>query len=246
MEHNIKTERIIKNLQNSEERDNEDQPVLEFFDTLSKTENYDFLEVGSGLCHFVDKIKNLYPNFHISCLEINQELANRAKSKGYKVINKNLLNNSLLSEGFDIIHCSHVIEHFTYPEISLVIDELFRITKINGTCIIRSPLMWKNFYFDLDHVRPYPPEAILNYFNNEQQQNKGQFRVQVINIWYRTAPKQYKIIDRSSLWYGLKFLRKFINKRIMDINKKFESFWKKYRFPASKPNGYVMILKKIQ
>ena len=106
-----------------------------------------------------------------------------------------------------IVHCSHLIEHFKYPEVAQVIDELLRVTKIGGICIIRSPLMWEYFYCDLDHVRPYPPEAIISYFNNDQQQRKGQSKIQVLNIWYRKMPKQYKVINRSSLWYGLKLLR---------------------------------------
>ena len=237
--------KIKKNLLNADFKDNEDQPVIEFLNSFDNTNSYSFLEIGSGLCRFIDKITETYPNLDITCIEVNHNLAEVARAKGYKTLNENILKNSIGAESFDIIHCSHVIEHFKYPEVSNVIDEILRIVKTNGCCIIRSPLMSDFFYNDLDHVRPYPPEAISNYLTNEQQQKKGTHKIQIKNIWYRTSPKNIKTIDRSSLFFGLWFARKFLNKRILWFNNKLELYWKKYRFPCSKPNGYVMIFKKI-
>lgn len=236
--------KIINNLKNFEMRDNEDLPILDFLNTLDKNKSYTFLEVGSGLCRFVDKIKDIYPNLDIVCFEINPDLAEIAISKGYNVINGDILKNTLNSNQYDIVHCSHVIEHFKYPDIIFVIDELLRITKLDAYCIIRTPLMSYSFYFDIDHVRPYPPEAIINYLNNVQQQKKGKNKIEIEKIWYRTEAKQYCKLDKNSFFFILPF-RSFINKRIDWINIKFIESWNKYRFPATKPNGYVMITKKI-
>lgn len=239
-------ETVRRNLLNSGMKDNEDLPVIEYLESLEKNKIFDFLEVGSGLCRFVDKIRVLYPNLRITCLEINENLANLAKNKNYEVINKDILDSSLPEERYDIVHCSHVLEHFGHPEVTRVIDELLRITKKGGVCIIRSPLMWEEFYFDIDHVRPYPPEAILRYLESDQQQKKGRNEVEVLNTWYRTRAKQYHLIDKGSIWSPFKILREFINKRILCINRKMKASWKRYRFPASKSTGYVMIMKKLQ
>lgn len=237
---------VSRNLLNSGMKDNEDLPVLEYFESLDKNNNYDLLEVGSGLCRFVDKIKDLFPNLKIFCLEINENLANLAKGKQYEVINKDILDNSLPEERFEIVHCSHVLEHFGYPEVTRVIDELLRVTKNGGVCIIRSPLMWEEFYFDIDHVRPYPPEAIIRYLESDQQQKKGKNEVEILKTWYRTKVKQYHLIDKSSIWSSVKILREFLNKRIIWMNRKMKASWKRYRFPAGNPTGYVMIIKKLQ
>lgn len=235
---------IAKNIKYCSFRNNEDIPVLDFFDTLDTEKNYRLLEVGSGMCRFVDKINILYPNIKITCVEINSDLADLAKEKGYQVFNENFLKNSLNAEDFDIVHCSHVIEHFKYPEIIHFLDELLRVTKINSYCIIRSPLMWEGFFSDIDHVRPYPPAAITNYLNNEQQQKKGKNTIKIERLWYRTSAKQYNHIDKTSLLYALPF-RRFINKRIDGINRRFVALWEKYRFPTSAANGYVMIMKRL-
>ena len=240
----MRKEKKKRNLINFELRDNEDLPILDFLNTLDKNKPYTFLEVGSGLCRFVDKIRVIYPNLEIVCFEINPDLSQLAYSKGYSIINEDILKNSLESNHYDIVHCSHVIEHFKYPEIIFVIDELLRVTKLGAYCIIRTPLMSYSFYFDIDHVRPYPPEAIINYLNNDQQQRKGKNKVEIEKIWYRTEAKQFYHLYKSSFFFVLPF-KYFFNKRIDWINSKFIESWNKYRFPATKPNGYVMVVKKV-
>jgi hypothetical protein len=240
--------RHIDDIYNSEFYDNEDSSVLDLLDNLNKEHQYKLLEVGSGLCRFVDKINNQYPNIDITCFEINDDLADNARAKNFKVINENLLRNTLLSEEYDLVHCSHVVEHFKYPEIIFVIDELLRITKKDGFCIIRSPLLWEGFYDDIDHIRVYPPSSIINYLTMSQQQvhGSGSGKVKIISIWHRTSPKQYRPITKSSLLYLVPFIRYFWNKHLLKfINKISTYFWNKYRFPATEPNGYVMIMKKM-
>lgn len=236
--------KINNNIKNSEFRDNEDLPVIEFLNTLNSNEISRLIEIGSGNCRFVDKIRKSFNQLEITCFEINPDLAAIAERNGYLTINENFLNNCLKSESYDIVHCSHVIEHFGYPDVANFINELFRIIKPGGYCIIRSPLMWSKFFDDLDHVRPYPPISILNYLNLEQQQIKGVNKVRTIKIWYRSNPKIYNSIDKSSLLYILPF-KKVINYVIDVINKLSVFLWNRYRFPATKPNGYVAIFKKI-
>lgn len=242
----MKKEKIKKNIATSSFRDNEDSSVIELFEKLDKHNNYTLLEVGSGLCRFVKKIHQLFPNITITCLEINEDLAQIAQDNGFEIHKTNFLENKIESNRYDIVHCSHMIEHFGYPNIKMVLDELMRITKPNGFLIIRSPLMWEHFYDDLDHIRPYPPECILNYLYNPQQQVVGKNKVEIVRIWYRTSPIEYNPIDRSNYLFCITPIRVFYNKHILPRkNKLLEKLWNKYRWPATKPNGYVLILNKI-
>lgn len=238
-------ERIKKNLATCEFRDNEDSSIIDFLEKLDRQKKYTFLEVGSGLCRFVKKLHERFPNITITCVEINNDLAKIAKDEGCKVYNTSFLENNIETNSFDIIHCSHMIEHFGYPEIHHVLDELLRITKPDGFLIIRSPLMWEHFYDDLDHVRPYPPQSIINYLYNPQQQIVGKNKIDVVSIWYRTLPIEHDPIDRSNRIYCITPLRLFYNKFILPHrNNRLKKMWNKYRWPATKPNGYVMILTK--
>ena len=237
--------RIQKNLATCESRDNEDSPIIDLFEGLDSQKKYTLLEVGSGLCRFVKKTHQLFLNISISCVEINENLAQIAKNEGFEVFNVSFIENQIESNQYDIVHCSHVIEHFGYPDIRVLLDELLRVTKVGGYLIIRSPLMWDHFFDDLDHVRPYTPESILNYLYNPQQQVVGKSEVDVVRIWYRTRPVEHQPIDHTSLIYCITPIRRFYNKYILSRrNKRLEKMWNKYRWPATKPNGYVMILKK--
>ena len=121
---------------------------------------------------------------------------------------------------------------------------MLRITKTGGYLVIRSPLMWEHFFDDIDHIRPYPPAAILNYLYNPQQQVVGHNKVKVEIIWYRTRPRQYSYMNTYSPFYKLKLLRELYNRWIHFWNKRLQKIWNKYRWPTTEPNGYVMILKK--
>jgi ubiquinone/menaquinone biosynthesis C-methylase UbiE len=208
----------------------EDKPVISFLNTLKSDINIKYLEVGSGLGRFPLKIRELFKNINIECLEINSDLAMITNNLGLKTVVSDVIFLPYQSKSFDIIHCSHVIEHFKYPEIIQVLEQLYEITKLGGYIIFRSPLMHSDFYLDIDHVRPYPPETILNYFKNSQQQKVGDGNLEVILCWYRR--QNYKIFNNcnSKIKYFLNMFLAFL--------------WTYIKFPFSKKNGYVLILQK--
>jgi len=239
------SDKINENLKCRDDRDNEDKSVIKLLSSLPKDKTYSFMEVGCGLCRFPIKLKTLYPSLSIHCLDINKDSIRIAEENGFICYNQSFLDNQLPAEGFDIVHCSHMIEHFKYPEIIRVIDELLRVTRVGGYLIIRSPLMWEKFYDDIDHVRPYPPQSIINYLYNPQQQEVGKNEVEVINIWYRNRPIELSYARKGSPIYYFHFTRK-INKHWIDFyNRQMKRMWNRFRWPATKHNGYVMILRKI-
>lgn len=207
----------------------EDKIVFKFLLTLPKKE-IKYFEAGSGLGRFLEALVGKSKNFNITAGEINPELVALTKQKGFNTLECNLLNLPFEDNEFEIVHCSHVIEHFKYPEITQVLDEMLRVLKMDGFLIIHSPLMHPDFFIDIDHVRPYPPESLLNYYNNLQQQKVGKFKIKEISRWYR----------RSNI--NLKLSNKFVNKI---INMLLGLFWIYFKFPFTKRNGYILILQKI-
>lgn len=208
----------------------EDNIVFKFLDRMnSKNNKINYLEIGSGLCRFPLLMKNKYKNFNIKCLEKNNDLVKLGIKNGLDVICGDVTKIDFADQEFDIVHCSHVIEHLDYKSVTDSLDEMFRILKPNGYLIVRSPLAYPGFYFDIDHIRPYPSEAILNYFNNKQQQKVGNYNVSEIIKWYR---REAIVIYNS-------------NSMITNIfNMLLKFFWLIANFPKARPNGYVLILKK--
>jgi len=188
-----------------------------------------YIEVGSGLGRFV-KIVHEQFNFDILAVEINKELAEQTNKLGITTHNINFLDNQLESNQFDVVHCSHVIEHISYPNIINFLDELIRITKPGGYVIIRSPLMSTEFYTCIDHIRPYPPKAILDHYSNPQQQRMGKYSI---------SPVKIKLRRTSWSVNGYSY-----NPAIRAVNLFFKLSWSLFRFPFSKPDGYVAIFKK--
>lgn len=209
----------------------EDAPVIDFLKKLNPDMEYNYLEVGAGFGRFSIRLKKEHDlkNINITCLEINKGLSDNLISKGLKTINGSVLNMPFNNDSFDILHCSHIIEHFGYPDIIKVLDEIFRITKKGGYVIIRSPLMHPNFYNDIDHVRPYSPKTLIQHFNNPQQQKKGNYTIKTIKTWDRKQAKEFKT-DVKGLWLVNIFLKKM---------------WNIFGWPTAKVDGYVAIFQKI-
>lgn len=237
-------QRIKDNIKYCDSDDNEDRSVIEFLSNLNLNVKYKYIEMGSGLCRFPIKLSRMFNHLDIECYEINEKNAQIAVNNGFVTHIGNILQNKINTESYDIIHCSHIIEHFKYPDVITFIDEMLRIVKTNGYIIIRSPLMWGNFFDDIDHIRPYPPAAIINYLNNPQQQVVGHNKVSIVNIWYRTYPKQVKYVSENSPIFHTVLLKNIRNRWVHFINKRLMKMWNKYRWPYASINGYVMILKK--
>lgn len=215
----------------NESIDHEDKEVINFLNNFKNKEKLKYLEVGSGLGRFPIKIRSMFANINIECLEINPDLAKITFEKGLHTTISDATVLPYPDESFDILHCSHIIEHLKYPEVSVFLDQLMRVTKTSGYIIIRSPLLHPDFYLDIDHVRPYPPDTIINYFNNQQQQKVGKGSIKVIRCWYRRENYKFFNIGTSKTKYF--------------INAFFALLWVYFKFPFSKKNGYVLILQKI-
>jgi len=207
----------------------EDALVVNFLNKIDTKDNNLYIEIGSGLGRFVKIVKSL-DKFNISCLEINSNLAEETTKLGYETMNVNLLNNIIPSNKFNIVHCSHVIEHIAYPQITQALDELIRITRKGGYIIIRSPLMSAEFFTCIDHIRPYPPKCIIDFYSNPQQQKTGDASIKIIKEKYRR--EALIIFPYSS------------NISALIVNLIMKILWICFRFPHSRPNGYTLILQK--
>ena len=207
----------------------EDRFVLDFLQKEYGENVYDILEVGSGLGRFAIKLKERTCS-RICCVEKNPDLGKMTLDKGISTFVGDLTDIKFDDETFDVIHCSHVIEHLPYPQIADTLDLFFKMLKPNGFIIIRSPLLSDKFYFDLDHIRPYPPQSILSYFSNSEQQRKSKNKIKIETIRYR---RQAKI----PFPYAIDGFRLMVNRLMMFL-------WTEICFPQSSPNGFTLILKK--
>lgn len=206
----------------------EDRMILNFLRKIDNKEKL-YIEIGAGLGRFIRLVKERY-QFQCCAVEINKDLAKKVEQMGIETYNINFLNNKFPESHFDVVHCSHVIEHVAYPQIIRFLDELIRITKPGGHIIIRSPLLTADFFTCIDHIRPYPPKTILDYYSNPQQQIPGEYSISPVRIRLRRGAYQVNPYSYSLLF------------RI--INLIFKLLWGVSGFPFSKPNGYIAVFLK--
>jgi len=194
--------------------------------------NLKILDAGSGLLGFAEFASKKLPKSELICVDINQNLVSLAQKKGFEAHKASVVDLPFETEEFDVVHCSHVIEHLKYPDVIQAIDEMLRIVKTGGLLILRSPLSVNHrFYNDIDHIRPYPPASILNYLNSEQQQKKSAYSTKEINRWYTRIYFEFDPLKRTS-------------KIIKYINYFLKLSWLYVGYPKATPNNYGLVLKK--
>jgi len=94
-----------------------------------------FLDLGCGRGDFVQRMRDA--GWDSYGVEVNQEAARRAQSKGLKVFAGPLQAAQFPTESFDYIRASHSLEHITCPHETL--DEIHRLLKPNGKLLIAVP-----------------------------------------------------------------------------------------------------------
>lgn len=207
----------------------EDAVVLNFLKSLPD-KNLEYLEAASGLGRFPLLLKKAMPKLHITCIDINKDLTHATVADGIPTIVGNILELDLGAKKYDIIHCSHIIEHFGYPDITRLLDTILRSTKKGGYIIIRTPLLYPGFYKEIDHIRPYPPESIFNYYNGPQQQKIGTYSIKEVSRWYRSSAFQLKAFEQYKIMFYINLLLKLL--------------WVYIKFPLVRRTGYIIILQK--
>lgn len=90
---------------------------------------------------------------------------------------------------FDVIHCSHVIEHLEPQELYITLKEMDRCLNDGGYIIISTPLLWENFYADLSHLKPYNPWLFYKYLTPVNGQILTRER---ISQHYKVKELQYR------------------------------------------------------
>ena len=138
---------------------------------------------------------------------------------------------------FDVIHCSHVVEHLDANVLYQSLTEMDRCLKRGGVIVISAPLIWEGFYDDLSHVRPYPPAVFKNYLCSKISSNRTRDIISdaytMVKVIYRFNEKKLPEsihFHSNRFWY-------YVIMVIMKLLKKLQiKFYDK--------TGYTIILQK--
>jgi len=153
------------------------------------------LDVG---CGYGEKIKLLQSlGFDVVGIDINPDTVHVNLETGYRCLSLQDFTRS--SDLYDLIIMSHIIEHFAPKDLLEFMDSYLGYLKVGGYLLIATPLPSGVFFYDFDHIKPYPPEALDEIFvqNHPQIQFISKYQLELIDIKKR---KRSFLIGRSVYW----------------------------------------------
>jgi len=147
------------------------------------------LDLGCGGGEFV-----LLDKKRITGIDSNRKSVLHAKKKGLKAVLGNVKKLPFKDSSYEGVHCSHVIEHLYPADAYLMLSEVARVLKKGGVFVLSTPILWKGFYNDFTHIKPYLPESIIRYLVNDGQDKtlsdiKGRF--EKIDFYWRFRPLNF-------------------------------------------------------
>ncbi|PKP11871.1 MAG: hypothetical protein CVU08_11985 [Bacteroidetes bacterium HGW-Bacteroidetes-3] len=162
------------------------QPFFEIASKYIKAESI-VLDIGSGNGDFAE----FHKRNDFFMFDGNIQTVDYLKTKYRNVYHGILPVLPFKNETFDIIHCSHVVEHLEPVQLYNSIKEMDRCLKKDGYLIISAPLLWEGFYDDMSHVKPYPPNVFKNYLASKSNAPRTREK---ISINYSVKEEIYRFL----------------------------------------------------
>lgn len=195
------------------------------------------LDIGAGVGGFADLIGNK----DIYLIEGNPQTATFLKKKYANVFNLSLPKSFPFEDNFfNLIHCSHLIEHLQPHELYHLFKELDRCLHPQGHIVISTPLLWEDFYDDLSHIKPYSPRVLYNYFCSSTEEGGAQRTrsgvasgYKIVNLTYR-----YRIVPIP--YFSISYQRRWAQRLLYNISNALRAI----KFGTYERTGYTIVMKK--
>lgn len=159
------------------------------------------LEIGCGRGRFAKPAREA--GWKYTGCDNNPETLTNLHNTGVNTISPEELLQS--QEKYDAILLAHIIEHFEWRALVEFLNSAVTHLREDGNLLILTPLPWRGFYDDCDHIKPYPPEALMQLLcrrSGQVQPTGVAFTMRAQSIWTKRDPFGYSIIEQRlhHLW----------------------------------------------
>lgn len=219
---------MIFNFQKLKDRMFFDQKKFRDKKVLSYMHNCEgILDVGCGEGRFIGNDPE-----RIIGIDQNEKSLSICKMKGYAVVEGDVTALPYKNCQFDAVHCAHVIEHLFPADAYKLLQEMSRVLKKGGVLCLRAPVLYRGFYDNFTHIKPYQPYAVLHYLQDDGVQRT----FDDMGFSY----EKIALINRRNQFFERSFKGKLkIFYYISNIL---------HRFGVAHPQktGYMLVLKKVK
>lgn len=129
------------------------------------------LDVGCGEGEFIRRDPK-----NIEGVEPNTDAVKKLTAQGLKVTEGSLPTLPFPDGAFDVVHSRNVIEHLDISTAHNLLTEGVRLLEDGGVLIIASEVVTKEFWDTFDHVKPYPPTALLKLLSERNREKFSSVR----------------------------------------------------------------------
>jgi 2-polyprenyl-3-methyl-5-hydroxy-6-metoxy-1,4-benzoquinol methylase len=166
----------------------EEKQMIKFLKQIQLSTNQCILDVGCGYGRNMILVKENMPHLQIEGVDINPHIIETNRQNGLQCYTVEEFQQS--KKQYDCIVFSHVVEHFMPEDLKGFLEGYLAHLKAGGHIIIATPVLWKGFYWDFDHIKMYHPIGINMVFGNEsaQVQYYGKAHLILGDIWFRKTP----------------------------------------------------------
>lgn len=188
--------------------DTERDLILQFAQKVSD-KTHKILDVGCGYGRLLKPLSD--KGFVVEGVEKNQKIVSHNQQQG--ICCHDFESFDKTNNKYHTIILSHIIEHFSPPDLVEFIDYYLNRLEPNGHLVIATPAISDYFYDDFDHVKPYLPTGLLMVFGEKsaQVQYYAKNRIRLKDLMFRVSP--YSLRNFKSVYIKTKYtkLLQFIN-----------------------------------
>ena len=167
---------------------NERTHLIQFIERAMRRQGGRALDVGCGRGENLQLMRRLGHN--VVGVDVNPAHVTAAHEQGFEAYTSEEF--AAVRDQFDLVLMSHVIEHFDPQSLLGFIDCYADRLCGGGHLIIVTPTLWRRFYCEFDHVRPYTPHGIEAVFSEPESQVQFHSRnhLTLVDLALRKKPRR--------------------------------------------------------
>ena len=168
------------------QRFHEHSNLLRWLRSLDLPAGARLLEVG---CGYGDKMRLMAAEgVEVVGVDVNEKIVQANREAGLTCMTPDEFDRT--TGEFDVLLLAHIIEHFLPEGLRELMDHYLDRVKVGGHAIVATPTLWPGFHDEFDHVRPYPPQALLELFGEQRRsfQFVARNRLSLVGVRLRRRP----------------------------------------------------------